>query len=241
VDLKQTIKKATELYRDNQYEESEKLLLELVKQAPEYANLHNMLGVIYSHNNQFKKAIHHFQRALSINPNYTEAQLNLAITLADTGAYDQAQSEFGKATEREKEMAFDLNSGVRIKLANSHIDLGKAYQELGLYGEASEEYRKAIRFCPDFPDVHNRLGVAYRERGMDEEAEAAFREAIRINPRYADPYTNLGALFFRRGDTESAIQNWKEALRISPQHTVAQVYMNMAKEQADSDLEKKKG
>jgi len=76
---------------------------------------------------------------------------------------------------------------------------------------------------------------------MDEEAEAAFREAIRINPRYADPYTNLGALFFRRGDTESAIQNWKEALRISPQHTVAQVYMNMAKEQADSDLEKKKG
>jgi tetratricopeptide (TPR) repeat protein len=239
VDIKQGIKKATELYRENRYEESEELLLQLVKQAPGYANLHNMLGVIFSHNNQFKKAIHHFKKALSINPSYTEAQLNLAIILADTGAYDQAQSEFGKASEREREASFELSSAVRIKLANSHIELGQCYQEFGLHEQASEEYQKATRLCPDFPDVHNRLGITFRERGLFEEAEESFRNALRINPHYADVYTNLGILFFRRGDMESAIHNWREALEISPENRVAQVYLKLALGQADSDDQRK--
>lgn len=239
MDIKQGIKRATGLYRDNQYQEAEKILLELLKQAPEYANLHNMLGVIHSHNNQFKKAIHHFKKALSLNPGYTEAQLNLAIILADTGAYDQAQSEFGKASRREKETRSELSSGVRIKLANAHIDLGKAYQELGLHEQASEEYQKAARLCPDFADVHNRLGVTQRERGLFEQAEASFREALRINPQYAEVYTNLGVLFFRRGDRESAVQNWEEALRINPQSNVAQVYLKLAQGRADSLVQRK--
>jgi Tfp pilus assembly protein PilF len=234
VDIKQDIKRATELYRDNQYGEAEKLLLEVVNEAPGYANLHNMLGVIYSHNNQFRKAIYHFKKALNINPQYTEAQLNLAIILADTGAYDQAQSEFGKASQRERETRFELSSGVRIKLANAHIDLGKAYQELGLHEQASEEYQKAIQLCPDFADVRNRLGVTYRERGLFDQAEASFREALRINPHYADVYTNLGVLFFRRGDIGSAVQSWEEALRINPQNKVAHVYLKLAKGRADS-------
>ena len=234
MNIKQGIKWANELYRANQYEEAEKLLLELVKEATGYANLHNMLGMIYSHNNQFKKAIHQFKKALNINPQYTEAQLNLTIVLADTGAYDQAQSEFVKASQREREPRFELSSGVRIKLANSHIDLGKAYQELGLHEQASEEYQKAIQLCPDFADVRNRLGVTYRERGLFEQAEASFREALRINPHYADVYTNLGVLFFRRGDTGSAVQNWEEALRINSQNNVAQVYLKLTKGRADS-------
>jgi tetratricopeptide (TPR) repeat protein len=194
-----------------------------------------MLGVIYSHNNQFKKAIDHFRRALSINPQYTEAQLNLAIVLADTGSYDQAQSEFGRVWAREKESAFELSLGVRTRLANTHIEQGKVYKELGLHEEAIEEYRKAIRLCPSFPDFHNRLGATYQEKGMFIEAEAAFREALRINPRYADAYASLGLLLFHKGEVESAIRNWEEALRINPQHKAAQVYLKLAKAHGTSD------
>jgi tetratricopeptide (TPR) repeat protein len=241
VDIRQGIKRATELYRENQYEESEKLLLELVKQAPEYANLHNMLGVIHSQHSQFSKAIYHFRKALSINPSYTEAQLNLAIILADTGAYEQAQSEFGKASEREIESAFDLSSGMRTKLANTHMEQGKAYMELGLHKEATEEYQKAIKLCPNFADFHKWLGVSYRERGMYDKAEAAFRKALSINPHYADAYTNIGLVFFHRGDLNSAVQNWEEALRIHPQSNVAQVYLKLAKGERGSEIGEKKG
>jgi len=239
MDIKQSIQKATELYRDNQYGEAEKLLADLVKLAPGYANLHNMLGVIYSHKSQFKKAIHHFRKALSINPFYTEAQLNLAITLADTGAYDQAGSEFGKVSKRENASAFDLNAAVRTKLASTHMDQGKTYQELGLHGEAIDEYRKAIKLCPRFPDYHNRLGSAYREKGMPKEAEAALREAVKINPRYADAHTTLGLVLFDQGKVESAIQSWEEALRVNPQHHVAQVYLRLARSSEGSARAKK--
>lgn len=236
MDIKQNIQKATELYRKNRFEEAENLLVDLVKKVPDYASLHNMLGVIYSHRNQFKKAVQYFREALRINPLYTEAQLNLAIVLADTGSYDEAEMEYGRASMREKEAGLDMMiPAAKIKLANTHIEQGKAYKELGLYQEAIEEYRKAIRLCPNFPDFHSRLGTAYRENGMPDEAEASFRTALKINPKYADAYTNLGLVFYHKGEVASAIQNWEEALRIYPQNNMAQVYLKLAKGEKDSD------
>lgn len=229
-DLKQLVQRAATAFQTGDYEDAERLCLEVVQRTPLYANVYNMLGFIYSQRNSPEKAIELFRRALSINPNYTEAQLNLAITLADIGAYGPALREFGLAKEREGDAPTPLSSVIRSKLANAHGDLGKIYFDLGMHQEAVAEYQKALTLGPVYADIHNRLAVCYREQGEHEKALQTFTRALAINPRYVEAYVNLGILLRRMGQEDRAVSAWEKALALDPRNQLAQMNLRMAKQ-----------
>ncbi len=223
------------VFHAGDYDEAEHLLLEIVERTPLYANIYNMLGFIYSQKNSPEKAVELFRRALSINPNYTEAQLNLAITLADMGAYELAFLEYGKAERRErhKNIASPLSSVAQAVLANKHSDLGKMYHELGAYEEALREYEQALKLCPEFADIHNRVGVTLRERGEHAEAARRFIHAIELNPTYVEAHLNLGLLYLKTGDVTRAIRTLERAHELDPADNLTHLYLRMAREKTD--------
>jgi tetratricopeptide (TPR) repeat protein len=188
-----------------------------------------MLGFIASQRNELERAVTLFRRALSLNPNYTEAQLNLALTLAEMGAYEEAAQEVAKLEGREPKDPQRLSVGVMGKLANAHADLAKKYHGLGLYAEAVAEYDKALRLCPNFPDIHNRRAVSCRELGDYAEAKVSLLRALEINPKYVEAYVNLGVLHQRQGDLTDAVKTWERALELDPKHRLARTYLRQAK------------
>ena len=228
--LKRQIQRATSLFQSGRYDEAEVLLLQVVQETPFYANIYNMLGFIYCHRNAPEKAVELFRRALSINPEYTEAQLNLAITLADMGAHDQALREYQLAKEREQAKTTALPSYAQGRLANAHADLAKAYQELNLYSQAIQEYEKATTLAPHFPDLHYRLARCLMEAGDEGRARAALERALEIYPAYADALIQLGLLHFRRREIKQAVVVWEEALTADPGNPLAEIYLRMARE-----------
>jgi len=229
-ELRVLVEQAANAFQAGDYDEAEQLCLEVVQQTPVYANIYNMLGFIYCQRNSPEKAIELFRHALSINPKYTEAQLNLAITLADIGAYAAALREFGLAMEREGDARGPLTSVLRGKLANAHGDLAKIYFDLGMIEEAVGEYQKALALGPTYPDMHNRLGVCYREQGKHENALKEFARALEINPRYVDAYVSLGILHHRMGQDEQAIAAWEKALALDPRNHLAQLHLRVVKQ-----------
>lgn len=229
-EVRELFRKAMAYFEAGNYDEAERLLLEVIEHTPLYANIYNMLGFIYSQRNSPEKAVEFFRRALSLNPNYTEARLNLAITLADIGAYELALLEYDRAKEREQSGGFPLSQGVRNRLANAHADLGEIYHELGLYDQAVEEFSKALKLCPTFADIHCRLGISLREKEVYEEAARAFQRALEINPRYVDAYAHLGLLYLKKEDLDLAIQAWERALELDPDHSLAKVYLKLARQ-----------
>lgn len=228
--LKQQIQRATSLFQGGRYDEAEALLLELIQKTPFYANIYNMLGFIYCQRNAPEKAVELFRQALSINPAYTEAQMNLAITLADMGAYDQALREYQLAKEREEAKPAALPSYAQARLANAHADLAKAYQELNLYPQAIQEYEKATTLAPHFPDLHYRLARCLMEAGDEGRARAALERALEIHPAYADALIQLGLLHFRRREVTQAVAVWERALTADPGNPLAEIYLRMARE-----------
>jgi tetratricopeptide (TPR) repeat protein len=228
--LKQKIQQATALFQAGRYDEAEPLLLEIIKHTPLYANIYNMLGFIYSQRNAPDRAVDVFRQALSINPAYTEARLNLAITLADMGAYSEALKEYELAKEREEAKAPALPTHAQARLAGAHADLAKAYQELGLYPQAVQEYEKAIALAPSFPDLHCNLARCYMEGGDADRAQVALQRALEIHPTYADALVQLGLLHYQRRETVEAVGAWERALASDPVNVLAQIYLRMARE-----------
>src|SRR3954467_1653972 len=86
--LKALLDQGREKYQSRDFVSAEKLLEAVRSSAPEFADVHNMLGMIFHDQGKFGKALESFQEALKINPAYTEARLNLAVTYNDLGMYD---------------------------------------------------------------------------------------------------------------------------------------------------------
>lgn len=228
-ELRQMITQATAAIEAGDYEEAESLLLKVADQAPTFANVYNMLGFISTQRNAPDRAVALFRRALSVNPNYAEARLNLALTLAEMGAYEQAAAEVEKLPTPESAEPKRLSLGVRGKLANAHADLGRKYHELGLYAEAVAEYSKALQLCPTFPDIHIRRAVSCRELGDYAEAKASLLRALQLKPSYVEAYVNLGMVHQKMGDHAEAVKAWERALELDPKHRLARIYLKQAK------------
>ncbi len=227
-EVRQVIQQATAAFEAGNYEKAEALLLEVVERTPTYANLYNMLGFISNQRNAPERAVAQFRRALALNPNYSEARLNLALTLAEMGEYEQAAQEAAELQTRAAADSRRLSLGVRGQLANSHADLGKRYHDLGLFAEAVAEYDKALRLCPTFPDIHNRRAISCRELGRYAEAKASLLRALELNPDYVEAHVNLGILHLKLGNHPDAVKTWEHALQLDPTHRLARIYLNQA-------------
>ena len=224
-EIRRSLHQATAALESGEFAKAENLLLEVLRQAPTYANVYNMLGVIASHRNTPQEAITLFRQALSLNPEYQEAQVNLAITLAEMGAYDQAAQEVGALEQREMTGQTYLSPGVLGKLANAHADLGQKYHTLRLYAQAVVEYDKALGLCPTFADIHVRRALSCRELGDDAGARGSLQRALELNPNYVEAYVNLGLLLQKAGNLSEAVKTWERALELNPEHRLARIYL----------------
>ena len=154
--LKQALALGRGYYLKREYTQAEQYLTAVVEQNQSFADVYNMLGVIYHDQGQYQKALRAFEAALRINPGYTDAALNLAVTYNDTGKYQEAQETYRHALSRSGARQGKVDRFVQGKLANMYADIGDVWLSSGLYAEAIHEYRRALELGPAFADVRPR-------------------------------------------------------------------------------------
>ncbi len=225
--LRQLLLLGREHYQKQEYERAELLLGEVLAASDRHADVHHMLGVIAHGRGDFVTAEHHFERAVLLNPNYTEAQLNLMVTYNDLGKYDAARRVHAQVRARAK--AVPVDQFAKGKLANLHAELSQAYQDAGMVPEALGELEKAVGLCPEFADLQTRLGVAYRDAGDISRARERLQTARASNPNYVPGRLALGTLLLSTGETEAARLEFEAVLTLEPAHPSAPVYLRIAR------------
>src|SRR5512141_1858184 len=182
--LKQALALGRGYYLKREYALAEQYLTQVVEQNQSFADVHNMLGVIYHDQGQYQKALRSFEAALRLNPGYTDAALNLAVTYNDTGKYKEAQETYRHALSRSGATQGKLDRFVQGKLANMYADIGDVYLSSGMYAEAVHEYRRALALGPAFVDIRARRAGALRDAGERDAAIAEYEEVVRQAPAY---------------------------------------------------------
>ena len=213
----------------HQFDKAQKCFLQLVEKTPYFADVYNMLGVINHSSGQFSDAVVFFEKALKINPKYTEALLNLAVLYNDLGEYKKARKLYAKVQSKSREhKGSKMDPFIRAKLANRHADVGDIYEGIGFYKEAIEEYNKALKLGPNFHDIRCKLATCLREQGKYADAVKEFRKVIKSNPKYHYAQIQLGVTQYAAGKTKEAVKQWNTVLKKVPGHEGAKMYLRLA-------------
>jgi len=235
--LDELYKHGMEAFEKKDYPQAEHLFLEILGTHPQFADIQNKMGIIYHQTNRPELAAKSFEKALEMNPGYTEASLNLAITYSDQGKYEKAREVFERAAHfrdaapGETSSTSHIDPFIKGKLSDEHLRLGNMYYDLRLLDDAIDEYQKALRLSPNFADIITQLGIALRDKGRYDEAIKEFNRAKECNPKYIPARLHLGVTYYSQGFYGLAEEEWREALVFDPKSSAVRTYLNFVKPQ----------
>jgi tetratricopeptide (TPR) repeat protein len=221
-------------YAEMDFQRAETALQEAMEGGADYPDVHYVLGLIHHHSGRFDAAVRAFERSLALNPDYAEALVALAITLNETGRYEEARAAHRRAaasmTKPGKTVPGNRFAG---KIANLHAELGVLYLALGDTEDAVSEYRKALTVAPGFPDLRVRLATVLREAGRLDEGLAELDRALAIRPGLVSALAQRGIVLYLMGRKEEARQTWEEALSRDPLNKLVQLYLRALDRETD--------
>ncbi|MFO0659836.1 MAG: tetratricopeptide repeat protein [Polyangiaceae bacterium] len=231
---RELLQQGRDLYEKKEYAKAEPLLEQLAASGIKYADVYDMLGVIAQMRGALRDARDLFRKALSINPNYTDALLNLAVALNELRDYDGAKEVFDRLNHRSSSTPGEIEPFARGKIANMHAEISQAYLDLGMLKEATDELERAVALAPTFADLRVRLGLLYRDGGDLEMARRELAAAVHVNPRYSRAQLLLGSTLLALGNTSGAREAWLTVLQNEPDNARAQSYLKMLDESSST-------
>lgn len=217
--------KTAQLYlRLGRYDAAEKLLKATLSELGPVANVHNLLGLTYHKQSKFAEAIVEFNRGLVANPDFVEAGLNLAATLCEVSRYEDAAAIFAqlqsRITHRKRMPPLILG-----RIANLHVESGRAYEDCGMYTDAVQEYRRAISLFDRMSDVRLRLAKLYMKLGQNDKAHRELEQLIKLDPQNSESHTLLGLVFYMMQKLDFARVHWQEAQKLDPFDSAARGFL----------------
>ncbi|HBF12536.1 MAG TPA: hypothetical protein DDW49_03970 [Deltaproteobacteria bacterium] len=238
-DIKYLINQGKNYFKNQAYKNAETIFLKIIGNKCEFADVYNMLGVIYHQTGQYSKAITHFQKALKINPRYTEAMLNLSVLYNDLGEYKLSKQLLKESKQQSKKGEDTLDPFIKGKVANKHAETGDLYRGIGLYHLAIDEYKKGLEFAPHYYDIRNKLGVCFREEGKKAEAIREFQKIIKEKPSFSDAYIQLGLTLHAQNNKHEARKVWMKLSSINPKHELVRMYLRLSDAETKAGKKKK--
>jgi tetratricopeptide (TPR) repeat protein len=185
-------------------------------------------------------------RAITIKPDYAEANSNRGITLKELKRLDEALASYDRAIILKPDYAeasynrsitlqelkrldealvsYDRAIALKPDYAEAYSNRGNALKDLKRVDEALASYDRAIVLKPDYADAYSNRGLALQALKRLDEALASYDRAIVLKPDYAEAYSNRGNALKDLNRLDEALASYDRALVLKPDY--AEVYSN---------------
>jgi tetratricopeptide (TPR) repeat protein len=163
-------------------------------------------------------ALADYTQAIRINPRYSLAYYNRAITYQDLGNREAALVDYNKAIE------INQNWG-KGGLVDAYINRGQLRDEQGDRRGAISDYNQAIRLNPRDSEAYYNRGIVYYNLGEKKAALVDYTKAIQVN-NWTDKglysaYLNRGNVKAQLGDRKGAFEDYSKAISIKSDYALA--------------------
>ncbi len=187
-----------------------------------------MLASISCARGHFSKGIRLFEKALHLDPSFTDASIGLSIVLNDLGKYEQARRVFEKAQKSLGAQGGQKgDSYVQGKMAHKHFELAELYWQYGWKDQAIQEWERALVLRPKVA-VFVALARAHMEGGDFLKAQKLLKKCLEHWPKNVEARSFLGLCYYRQNLVPEAISHWEKVLHFDPTHSMAKQYLQKA-------------
>lgn len=155
---------------------------------------------------QYQLAIDKYQQALKLQPDNSEALVDIASTYIDLNECDRAEEAADKAVRLGEIQG-------RALLAR-----GTAYGCLGKNELAISDLDKAISLNPKQPEPYMDRGLVYLHLAQIDRGVQDLKKSLELNPSSAPTHFNLAMAYYQKADYAGALKEMNQGLGLSPQN-----------------------
>jgi tetratricopeptide (TPR) repeat protein len=214
-----------QLYSSNQMQEALFTTEHLINDFPNEPLLFNLSGACYSEIGSFESAIDSFEKAIALNPKYSEAHYNLGVAFQRTHQLDSSIMCYEKA--------ITLNHAY----PSAHNNLGLIMLEKNQPDIAVKSFEWAVAYSPEYAEAYNNLGSAFQALNQFDLAKIQYKKSVSINQDYALAFNNLGNTCKSLGLQDEAINYYEEAIAINTDFAEAHFNLSSLKKYTQSDIQ----
>jgi tetratricopeptide (TPR) repeat protein len=229
---------AQQAQRDKDYATAQREYQAVLALAPDFAEVHMNLGLVYQLQDRRSEAMVELRRALKIKPALTGANFFLGVDYCKLGEGTNAIFYLKAALQAEpnrpdiwlwlataQEISGQLQAEVvtlhrALELQPNDADslylLGSAYEQLG-----KKEVAHLEKVAPGSSRSEQLLGESYAASNEWPTAVIHFKNALSASPERAGLHAELGEVLLRAGKVNPAIRELDEELRRSPGNLLA--------------------
>ena len=189
-------------YKAGRFAQAAAQLEDLLPQAPNSFEVHELLGLVYASLSQDEKAIEHLEAAVQLKPKSAAARENLAASLIHAGNAELAGDEFRKALELEPRN-YDANH-----------NLGEFYIQAGKIADGRPLLERAQRIKPSYDNGYD-LAMADLLTGRLSEARQVVQSLLRIK-NTGELHDLLGQIEEKDGKYVTAVKEFQAAAHLDP-------------------------
>jgi tetratricopeptide (TPR) repeat protein len=194
-------------------------------------------------------AVPYYERAVSIDPDFVSAYIDLIILYSSAGDIDKAypifiklQTLHEKATLQERYQIDCIGARLRNDPTSllstmrdwldkypddrdANFQLAEMYRGWMNYEQSIRYFKNVLAIDSRYKTAYNLLGYMYAYTGDLTNAESFLKEYRKLTENEPNPYDSMGEIYFLFGEFEKAEKQFKRALKINSDFTHALAYL----------------
>jgi len=167
------------------------------------------------------EAVKHYEQAVSIHPQFVQAQLKLGTAYMDLGQWDKAEQTLKKTVEIDPKAVNALFALGEVYLKQKKDEDAEKVLVQGLSVE-DRSYQGHLALARVYWDMGAKLKEEAQWRPVLEKAYTHVNQALKLNPNLAQAHVVKGNLYLKVGRAQDALNEFDEYLRIEPKGPFAE-------------------